>query len=227
MLALRSVLAALLCSVAFGGSPTRLGEDDPVVQKINEVITKANNFFSDHLLTFLPLPNIGVLPLDPVKLTEGRISQFDTTQLAGTPIVHHQQNPDGSTTYTFDINLSLNVLLVQYQFHASFLGVFSQDGQLSLSPQNNALNAQGVVVVGPGSYCSAKVSSAEVDHLEDFQIDIEPSDIPFIGKISETILNYVSPRLRWVIDGVIKGVIFSPSYQRNFSDLVCSTIKSK
>ncbi|CAH1388902.1 unnamed protein product [Nezara viridula] len=227
MVALWSVLGALLCSVHFGAALSSLEDDDPVVKKINEVITNANNYLTDHLLTSLSLPNIGVLPLDPVKLTEGKVSQFDTIQLTGTPLVNQKKNQDGSTTYTFDLNLSLDVLLVQYQFRASFLGLYSQEGQLTISPQDNALALQGIVVVGPGSECDAVISSAEVVHLDKFQIDIQPTDIPFISKISETILNVISPKLQWILDVVVKAAIFSPSCQRNFSDLVCSAIKSK
>ena len=220
MLALCTV-TALLFSGVFGATSVLLSADDPFVLKAKQVISKANNYITDHSLTSISLPALNI-PFNPLSLSEGKLSQFNTIQLAGDPVIYQRPNADGTSTYTFDLELALNVIVMEYQFKISLFGPFSQNGQVTINPQKNTLRAKGVIVVGPN--CDASITGADVTKFEDFQIDVEPDDIPYASSISETILNIVSPHLLPMTNLAIKGILFVPSFQENFSEFICKNI---
>lgn len=216
-----SFLLATACARDF--SP--VGEDDPSVQVVKNVITKANYYLEDHLLTELSLPNIGgYLPTDVVTLTGGKIGEFNTLVLREDPEIQQRTNTDGSTTYLFDVKLGLQQLGLQYQFKVKIIGFVIREGFVDLSPQENVVSAKGIVVVQKNGKCDAGFYGVSVDKLDSFKVLIQPEDIPGLGVVSQTILNFVTPRIIPVTNFALNGAVLSPTFQRSFSQFVCKEI---
>ncbi|CAH1404754.1 unnamed protein product [Nezara viridula] len=219
------VALGFLLASACAGDFAPVHEDDPSIQVVKNVIIKSNYYLEDHLMTELNLPNIGgYLPTDVVALTDGKIGELNTLVLKGDPGIQKRTNSDGSTTYLFDVKLGLQQLGIQYKFKVKIIGFVIREGFVDLSPEVNIVGAKGIVVVQKDGRCDASFYGVSVDKLDGFKVLIQPQDIPGLSTISQTILNFVTPRVIPVTNFALNGAVLSPTFQRSFSQFVCKEI---
>ena len=192
---------------------------------VQDVVSFADNYIKDHILTDVKLPNIGgYLPTDIVELSDGKLGAFDTMKVLGSPVVSARPNSDGSVTYLFDLSLGLQQLSLQYQFDVKLFGVQNKYGSVTISPTENSVRAKGLVLIKKDRTCEADLRSLAVTSFSNYVIEVTPINIPQLQLITETILNFVSPKLIPVSNVALQGVIFAPGFQHIFSEIVCEVL---
>ena len=218
MLVLLSFSVLLVRSV-FGGESF---DDKDTEEKVKDVIASVNAYIDRLNVRELQLPDIGLLL---IELKDGKIGQFDSIKLDGTPqITRHQDN--GTVLYNFGVNLDLDLLLLQYQFRLNLPGPLAQGGQFVVMPQKHSIETKGVVVISSENDCEARLHSVEITRLESFQIDIQPNIVPFMSSISEFLLNFLLPKLLPLTNLLLKITTISPCFQNNIDELICKGIKN-
>lgn len=204
----------ILFSAIFGA------RSDDAVEKVRQIVANFDHYLIVHEQTQLELPNIGILPIDPIKLRNGHLGNLSSLEVHEEPIVEEIKNRDGSSTYKFDVKLSLKELNFKYDFFANFL-VYKREGTFTFVTKENEVETTGIVVVQADKSCDATLFSAKFLKYGNYQITLEPSTFPFLSQITATILNYVTPIVIPITNKVVEGTLFVPSFQKYFSDLVC------
>ncbi|WP_277213966.1 hypothetical protein, partial [Isoptericola croceus] len=106
--------------------------------KVKQVVANFDEYLVDHLQTHLELPNIGLLPVDPIKMRNGRVGDFSTLKVFEEPSVQVIKNRDGSSTYIFDVKLGLDQLNFKYNFSANFF-VYKREGNYTFETRENEM----------------------------------------------------------------------------------------
>lgn len=193
-------------------------------QTVKALVESVDNFLKDHHVTVLRLPNIGVLPTDPIRLRKGTLEGLDTMQVLEEPVINKKRNKDNSTTFMFFVNLGIQELSFHYDLESSVPKV--RGGEVWLTPAGNSLEAAGIVVVGD-EVCDARLYSVVVEEFGEFRIDISPTDIPAMANLTEIIFEYAVPKLMEVVDAAFEAETLDRGFQAWFSDFVCLHLKPK
>nr|XP_014283694.1 uncharacterized protein LOC106685499 [Halyomorpha halys] len=211
-------VSVILFSAFFGA------RSDDATEKVRQIVANFNHYLIVHEQTQLELPNIGILPIDPIKLRNGHIGNFSSLEVHEEPIIEEIKNRDGSSTYKFDVKLGLSDLSVKYDFFANFL-IYKRQGTFTFATKANEIEATGIVVVQADKSCDATLYSAKYLKYGDHQIIVEPSTFPLLSEFTATLLNYVTPLIIPITNKVIEGTLFIPSFQKHFSDIVCQNME--
>lgn len=192
--------------------------EQPIVNLIREVIYEADQYLATNHLDQQKLPNLGVLPLDPFKLRNGRVGNFSTITLIGEPYVVQSEAADGSTSLSLDLEIGLKEVLVYYDVEFALQEV---NGSASISTNTDSVHANVTVTLTSDQKCKAVLYTAEVLAFQDFAIEIKPEDIPNLTKFNQKILNLVVPALLPFTNTIVSGVISTELFQNKFSEIVC------
>lgn len=217
--------ASAILFAAFFGAQSVPVRDDPVsVDAVKKIIENADNYLDDHHLSQLDLPNIGLLPIDPVKLQNGQFGKLSTLELQEDPVIEQIKNKDGSSTYKFDVKLGLKELAIHYDFLINLFGVYKNNGQITLAINQNEMEVTGIVVVAADKTCDATLYSAEYLKYGDFKIDVQPNSIPEVTQVTESVMNYFSSKILPITNKALEASIFFPGFQNRFSEFLCKQL---
>lgn len=214
---------AILFATVFGARAAPL-EDDPLVEKVKEIIADVDNYLASNGLTELRIPNID-FPLSPVKIRNGGFGNFATIELQDGATVKEEKLEDNSTVYIFDIKVGLQELSFHYDYEVNTV-IFMRAGNFSLSVADNSAELTGFAVIDKDSSCRAVLATAKVLRYGKYHIDLLPNDFPEATALSEEVLDFVTPFLLPFSNGALQASLLVPQVQQIFSEFTCKKITS-
>lgn len=218
-------LCVILFAAVFSARAAPFDDDEDIlIDMVKNVITNINNFIEDHNLEHISLPNIGLLPIDPIKLRHGQLGKFSTIELQDVTFINQTTMTDGSVLYSFDLLLGMKEFRFEYDFILYAPFIFSQDGHFSLSPLRNSVEVSGKIVLKDKT-CDASLSNIRVAEYGHFKIDLQPNNMPHATQITEDIMNLVSPLVLPITNKVMQIAAYLPPVNRVLSSLVCRVIE--
>nr|XP_014283699.1 uncharacterized protein LOC106685504 [Halyomorpha halys] len=218
-----SVCVILSAAVFSAGAASFDDDEDILIEAVKGVVNNINNYIEDHNLEHIGLPNIGLLPIDPLKLRNGQLGKFSTIELQDVTFINQTKMTDGTVLFSFDILLGLKEFRFEYDFILYAPLLFNQNGHFSLSPMRNSIQVTGKVSIKDKT-CDAMLGNIRVAEYGHYKIQLEPNNMPYATQITEDLMNFVSPLVLPITNKVIQIAAYLPPVNRVLSSIVCRVL---